>query len=89
MDDERDRQGNEGELRLQREVLALVLVEHPVRLTVAEVQRGIAGSFEVERAVAALVAEGLLALEGDSLVATPAAVRFNQLEPIDPPRGSR
>ncbi len=89
MDDEKDRQGQEGELRLQREVLALALVEQPVRLTLGDLQRGIAGSFEVERAVAVLVAEGLLALEGDEVVATPAAVRFNQLEPIEPPRGSR
>jgi len=88
MQDEKDRQGNEGELRLQREVLALVLVEHPLQLTLAEVQKG-TGAFEVERAVAALVADGLLALEGENVVATPAAVRFNELEPIKPPHPSR
>jgi hypothetical protein len=89
MQDENDRQGNEGDVRLQREVLALVLVEHPLQLTLHEVQKGIGSSFEVERAVAALVADGLLALEGENVVATPAAVRFNELEPIKPPHPSR
>jgi hypothetical protein len=89
MEEEKDRQGNEGELRLQREVLALVLVEHPVETTLAEVQEATGQAFEVERAVAALIADGLLALDGENVVATPAAVRFNELEPIKPPHPSR
>ncbi|HEY2717021.1 MAG TPA: hypothetical protein VGI73_12450 [Solirubrobacterales bacterium] len=88
MQKEKDSQGNEGELRLQRDVLALVLVEHPLQLTLAEVQKATGGSFELERAVAALVADKLLALEGENVSATPAAVRFNQLEPIRPPHPS-
>jgi len=79
------RQGDDGERRLQREVLALVLVEHPVRLTLREVQKAVGRPIEVERAVATLVADGLLALEGDEVAPTPAALRFNQIEPIDPP----
>ena len=79
------RQGDDGERRLQREVLALVLVEHPVRLTLREMQKAVGRPIEVERAVATLVADGLLALEGDEVAPTPAALRFNQIEPIDPP----
>lgn len=77
---------DEEERRLQREVLALVLVEHPVRLTLREVRRLLGRPAEVERAVAALLAEGLLACEGEDIAPTPAAVRFNELEPIDPPQ---
>ena len=78
-------QGNEGR-RLQREVLALILVEHPVRLTPQEVQKVLGRPSEVEGAVAALVEAGLVAIEGDDLVPTPAAIRFNELEPIEPPQ---
>ena len=77
-------QGN-GERRRQREVLALVLVEHPVRLTPREVSKVLGRPLEVERAVAALVAAGRLAIEGDDLVPTPAAIRFNEIGPIEPP----
>jgi hypothetical protein len=80
------RQGDEEERRLQREVLALVLVEDPVPLTLADVQKMTGRPIEIERAVAALVADGLLARQDDQLVPTPAAVRFNEIEPIDPPR---
>jgi hypothetical protein len=83
-------QGEKGgqaseELRLQREVLALVLVEHPVRRTLVEVQKAVGRPIEVERAVAALIADGLLALEGEEVVPTAAAIRFNEIEPIEPP----
>ena len=40
---------------------------------------------EVERAVAELVSAGLLMLEGEEIAPTAAAIRFNQIEPIDPP----
>ena len=80
------RQGSdEEERRLQREVLALALVEHPVRLTLREAQKVLGRPIEIERAVAALVGVGLLALEGEEIVPTPAAIRFNQIEPIEPP----
>jgi hypothetical protein len=85
MQNQKGRQGNEGERRLQREVLALVLVEHPVRLTLREVQKVLGRPIEVEGAVAALVADELLAWEGEEILPTAAAIRFNELEPIDPP----
>jgi hypothetical protein len=85
MQNQMGRQGNEGERRLQREVLALVLVEHPVRLTLREVQKVLGRPIQVERAVAALLADQLLAWEGEEIVPTVAAIRFNELEPIDPP----
>lgn len=81
------RQGDGGR-RVQREVLALVLVEQPVRLTLWELQKALGRPPEVLEAVEALIAEGLLAREGDEIVPTPAAVRFNELEPIDPPGNS-
>jgi hypothetical protein len=85
MHNQTGRQGNEAERRLQREVLALVLVEHPVQLTLREVQKVLGRPIEVEGAVAALVAGELLAWEGGEIVPTAAAIRFNELEPIDPP----
>jgi hypothetical protein len=77
-------QGND-EARLEREVLALVLVEHPVRLTLVEVQKTLGRPPDVERALAALIGDGLLVLEGEEVAPTPAAVRFNELEPMEPP----
>jgi hypothetical protein len=85
MQNQKGRQGNEGERRLQREVLALVLVEHPVRLTLGEAQKVLGRPIEVEGAVVTLVAGELLAWEGEEIVPTEAALRFNELEPIDPP----
>jgi hypothetical protein len=79
-------QGKGEERRLQREVLALALVEHPVRRTLREAQRELGRPIEIERAVAALVAAGLLELEGEEIVPTPAALRFHQIEPIEPPQ---
>ena len=78
-------QGNDEERRLQREVLALALVEHPVRLSLGEVVRVLGRPPDVERAVAQLVGAGLLVLEGEEIAPTAAAIRFNQIEPIDPP----
>jgi hypothetical protein len=75
-----------GDGRLQREVLALALVEHPVRHTLAGIQRELERPHEVERAVAALIGDGLLRLEGEEIIPTAAALRFHEIEPIDPPR---
>jgi hypothetical protein len=76
---------DEEERRLEREVLALALVEHPVRLTLQEARRAVAQPIELERAVAALVGAGLLSVEGEEILPTPAAVRFHEIEPIEPP----
>jgi hypothetical protein len=84
MDEKGRGQDEHGEL--EREVLALVLVEHPVRLSLREVRKALGGAGDVERAVAALVADGLVAREGEDVAPTPAALRFNDIEPIDPPR---
>jgi hypothetical protein len=81
-------QGQDDERRLQREVLALALVEHPLRPTLQEAVKALGRPLEVERAVAELVAAGLLVLEGEEIAPTAAAIRFNQIEPIDPPRTS-
>ena len=74
------------ERRLEREVLALALVEHPVRLTLQEARRTLGRPIELERAVAALVGAGLLSVAGEEIFPTPAAVRFHEIEPIEPPR---
>ena len=76
---------DEDERRLEREVLALALVEHPVRLTLQEARRAVGRPIELERAVAALVGAGLLSVEGEEIFPTPAAIRFNEIEPIEPP----
>lgn len=78
-------QGSDEERRLRREVLALALVEHPVPLSLREAQQTLGRPIEVERAVAALVGDGLLSLSGEAVVPTPAAIRFHEIEPIDPP----
>jgi hypothetical protein len=83
--DEKGR-GREGDEGFEREVLALVLVEHPVRVTLRELQKVLGRPAEVESAVEALVGAGLLSRDGEEVVPTPAAIRFNEIEPIDPPR---
>jgi hypothetical protein len=72
-------------MRLQKEVLALVLVEHPVRLTLQELQRKLGRPTEFELAVEMLVASGLLTIAGEGVAATPAAIRFHEIEPIEAP----
>ena len=81
------RSKDDEERRLEREVLALALVEHPVRLALEEASRtlGPIEPTELERAVAALVGAGLLSVEGEEIFPTPAAIRFNEIEPIEPP----
>jgi hypothetical protein len=83
--DEKGR-GQEEQEELEREVLALVLVEHPLRLTLAELQQALGRSVDVAHAVEALIGTGLLRREGGDIVPTPAAIRFNEIKPIDPPR---
>ncbi|MGD9737193.1 MAG: hypothetical protein AB7V58_16530 [Solirubrobacterales bacterium] len=80
------RDEKEEERRVERELLALALVEHPVRLTLREARRLVGRPIELERAVAALVGAGLLSVEGEDIFPTPAAIRFHEIEPIDPPR---
>ena len=85
MSTERGQSREDEERRLEREVLALALVEHPLRLTLQETRRILGRPVELERAVAALVGAGLLSVAGEEFFPTPAAVRFNEIEPIDPP----
>jgi hypothetical protein len=77
--------GQEESERFEREVLALVLVEHPLRLTLRELQKILGRPQQVESAVEALVGAGVLSREGDDVVPTPAAIRFNEMRPMDPP----
>jgi hypothetical protein len=77
--------GEEAERRLQREVLAYELVEHPLPISVTELQEELGWDAEIEAAVGALVAAGLLERQGGEIVPTPAAIRFNRIEPIEPP----
>jgi hypothetical protein len=82
--DEKGR-GHQEDEGFEREVLALVLVEHPVRLTLQELQKALGRPEQVENAVEALIGAGLLSRDGEDVVPTPAAIRFNEIEPIDPP----
>ena len=79
---------DEEERRLHRTVLAYVLVEHPVPTTIADVRRelDLGGDAPIEDAIATLVADGLLAWQGDEIVPTAAALRFHQIEPMEPPK---
>jgi superfamily II helicase len=83
--DEKIDTGRWNEKRRQREVLALVLAEDSVRLTSSELRARVGGAAEVERAVEALTANDLVVREGDKIVPTPAAIRFDGLMPIGPP----
>jgi hypothetical protein len=76
---------DDEERRLHRRVLAFVLVEHPVPMTVAEIRTELGAGVPVEDAVAALVDDGLLARQEDEVVPTAAALRFHRLEPMEPP----
>ena len=79
------RSKDEDERRLEREVLALALFEYPVRLTLQEARKAVGRPIELERAVESLVGGGLLSVEGEEIFPTAAAIRFNEIEPIDPP----
>jgi hypothetical protein len=76
---------DEDERRLEREVLALALCEYPRRLTLQEARRVVGRPIELERAVASLVGGGLLSVEGEEIFPTAAAIRFHEIEPIEPP----
>jgi hypothetical protein len=77
--------GDDEERRVHRRVLAFVLVEHPVPMTIPEIRTELGGGVPVEDVVAALVGDGLLAQQGDEVVPTAAALRFHLLEPMEPP----
>jgi hypothetical protein len=68
-------------------VLSYVLLEHPAFLSVDELRREMVAdcrdfseSDAHDRAVRDLVAAGLLRCDGDSILPTRAAVRFNALQ---------
>jgi hypothetical protein len=81
-----DREGEEEAEGLQREVLAFVLVEHPVPMTVSELRSELGPQANLEDAVAALIGDGLLERREEEVLPTPAALHFHLLEPIEPPR---
>lgn len=66
--------------RKQSAVLALVLSEHPTHLTIGDLMMEIADEDAVARAVRDLVAVGLLRRDGDSILPTRAALRFDWLD---------
>jgi hypothetical protein len=69
---------------MRRDLLAFVLAEDSVRRDSSELQARVGGPAEVERAVRILSANDLVVQEGDKIVPTPAAIRFNKLKPIAP-----
>jgi hypothetical protein len=66
--------------RKQGAVLALVLAEHPTQLTLGDLMMEIVDKDAVARAARDLVAVGLLRRNGDSLLPTRAALRFDWLD---------
>jgi hypothetical protein len=65
-------------------VLALLLDEHPRRLSRQDLSRQVAQDLDqptVERAIDNLTAARFLCLEGSSLVPAPAVVRFDRDQP--------
>jgi hypothetical protein len=66
--------------RKQGAVLAFVLSEHPTQLTLGDLMMEIVDEDAVARAVRDLVAVGLLRRNGDSLLPTLAALRFDWLD---------
>ena len=74
--DDRDQQG----------IMALVIAEHPIQLTIAELVRQMVlpdAKFiehdDIERGVRELIGMGLLHRNGDTVRPTRAALRFNHL----------
>ena len=63
-------------------MLALVLSQRPSELTLGEIEREVGEEVAIGEAVAGLVDVGLVCTLDDSVLATPAAVRFNRLEPL-------
>jgi hypothetical protein len=64
---------------MQRAVLGLVLHHHPTILTIDDLAREIGADDVVEGAVRDLTVVGLLRREGDSILATSAALHFDRL----------
>ncbi len=64
---------------VQRAVLATVLHEHPTLLTLGDLMMEVSPEDAVCRAVRDLGAVGLLRREGDSVLATRAALCFDRL----------
>ena len=72
--------------KIQDAVLGLVLAEHPTQLTLPEISReiggespGFADTDAIDRAVRDLISVGLLHRSGNLIVASRAALRFEQL----------
>lgn len=63
----------------QSAVMALVLAEHPMLLTLGDLMMEIEGEDAVARAVRDLTAIGLLRREGGSVLPTRAAIHFDRL----------
>jgi hypothetical protein len=65
--------------QVQGAVMGLVLAEHPTLLTLGDLVMELDGEDAVERAARALIAVGLLRREGNSMLATRAALLFDRL----------
>lgn len=65
--------------QVQSAVMALLLAEHPIRFTVGDLVAEIGGEDTVGNAVRDLIAVGLLRREGESVLPTLAALRFDRL----------
>ncbi len=88
MESEAGRTGREERakaLRLQREVLAFVIVEQPLTLSYDEIVRAMGPDPAVAAAIEELIAAGLLRRQEEEVLATPAAQRLHLLEPLEPP----
>jgi DNA-binding IclR family transcriptional regulator len=78
------RQGDRGDVSIEAAVLEFVLARHPAQLTLAELVREIGEGSDgdragVDRAVLALVDSGLLSRQGELVLPTDPALRFDQL----------
>ena len=71
--------GNREDAAAQRAVLSLVIDEYPTLLTPDDLAMEIEGEDAVGRAVRDLTAIGLLRREGESVLATRAALHFDRL----------
>ena len=80
MQDQGISQAMRDDLRTQAAVMALILSEHPTLLTLGDVGLEMDDNEEwVTRAVRDLTAVGLLRREGESVIATRAALAFDRL----------
>jgi hypothetical protein len=78
----RDRDQENEDSRVQREVLTLLLAKGSTGLDRSELEARPDDPAEVERAVEALTADDLAVRDGDKVVPMPAAIRFNELRSI-------